>query len=102
MTGDAASRDSGCCDLGSRDTGSRVCVEARAAGSGDVAFGVGVVAAVWRVETWGCTGPFSERAESPLVSARGLAIPVSPAHANARTATATTEAIPVRNGRRSI
>src|SRR5215218_2236651 len=98
MTGDAACRDSG----------SRVLVEARAARSddvfpGDAASGVGVVvgvAAVWWVETWGCTGPFSERAESPRVSARGLTIPVRPAQSNASTAAATTQTVPVRNGRR--
>src|SRR5215210_6168767 len=108
MTGEEAFRDSGSCDFGFCDAGSSVWVEVRAAASddvffGDVASGVGVVVgepAVWCVETLGCTGPFSERAESPLVSARGLTIPVRPAQSNARTATAATETIPVRNGRR--
>src|ERR671920_1761308 len=78
-------------------------MEARAADSDDVASGVGVVvgeAAVWCVETLGCTGPSSERGENARGSARRLTIPVRPAQSNARRATATTETIPVRNGRR--
>ena len=53
---------------------------------------------MWCAEDIGRHCPFSERVESPLVSARWVTIPVRPAPSNARTATATTETITGENG----
>src|SRR5829696_278582 len=55
---------------------------------------------VWWVETPGSTGPFSDRAASPVLCARGLTIPLRPAQSTARTPTAATDTTPVSSGRR--